>query len=221
VNGKTVEGWTIRAPLPISVSTSPLALVMTMTPGMQIESLLRSSDASPEILGSAARAVVKVMRLYWANGCLHGDLSFRNILFDPTHRVLSLIDVDPTAGARDRVPSEWYPASLDLAGVVYDVATDIRAVDRRVMSGKRMFAESVLLAYLATLRSADEKRRLVEEVRACARAELNALDLSWSPSGLYHRLQRRVATQRIDRLLESVPVGGHPQRGLAAVGGEA
>jgi O-antigen/teichoic acid export membrane protein len=222
VNGKSVEGWKTRAPLPLYVSVSPPALVMTMTAGLQIcQSLVRDSDPSPGMLDSAARAIVTVMRPYWADGCLHGDLSFRNILWDRAGRVLSLIDVDPTAVARNGVPNEWYPASLDLAGVLYDVATDIRTFDRRVASSKWMFAESVLSAFLTTMRAPEEKRRLIEEIRACARAELETLCLPWSLRGLYHLIQRRVATRRIDRLLARVLAGVQSQRGLGVVGGKA
>jgi hypothetical protein len=106
-----------------------------------------------------------------------------------------------------------------LAGVLYDVGTDIRTADRRVVSRKRMFAESVLLAFLTTVDAPEEKRRLIEEVRACARAELEALDLPWSPRGLYRLLQRRIATRRIDRLLARV-LADEPSRGrLGIVGG--
>lgn len=222
VDGRAVGGWTIRAPLPLYMSASPPALVMTMAGGVQLKkSLLRGSDPSPEMLDSAARAIVAVMRPYWASGRLHGDLSLRNILWDPEDRVLSLVDVDPSAGARDGVPTEWYPASLDLAGVLYDVATDIRTVHRRVVSSKRMFAESILSAFLATLKEPEEKQRLIEEVRACARAELEALDLSWSPRGLYHLVQRVIAARRIDRLLARALTGVQSRGGLVLVGGEA
>jgi hypothetical protein len=173
------------------------------------------------MLDSAARAIVGVLRPYWAAGRLHGDLSLRNILWDPADRVLSLIDVDASAGVsvRDGVSREWYPASLDLAGVLYDVGTDIRTADRRVVSRKRMFAESVLLAFLTTLDAPEEKRRLIEEVRAFARAELEALDLPWSPRGLYRLLQRHVATRRIDRLLARVLASARSRGRLAVVGG--
>jgi O-antigen/teichoic acid export membrane protein len=207
VDGKAVDGWKICAPLPLYASASPPALVMTIAAGTNLsKSLAHGSDLPFEMLASAARAIVAVMRPYWVAGRLHGDLSLNNILWDPADRVLSLIDVDTSAGVsvRDGVPKEWYPASLDLAGVLYDVGTDIRTADRRVVSRKRMFAESVLLAFLTTVDAPEEKRRLIEEVRAFARAELEALDLPWSPRGLYRLLQRRVATRRIDRLLARV-----------------
>lgn len=224
VDGKTAHGWKTCAPLPLHVSASPPALVMTMATGTNLnKSLAHGSDPHPEMLDSAARAIVAVMRPYWAAGRLHGDLSLHNILWHPADRVLSFIDVDTSAGVSvgDGVPKEWYPASLDLAGVLYDVGTDIRTADRRVVSRKQMFAESVLLAFLTTVDAPEEKRMLIEEVRAFTRAELEALELPWSPRGLYRLVQRRVATRRIDRLLARVLTDARSRRRLAVVGGGA
>ena len=215
IDGKIVDGWKIRAPQPLYVSTSPAALVMTMVAGTDLnKSFVTGSGPSSDIFESAARALVTVMRPYWAAGNLHGDLSLHNILWDPSDRVLSLVDVDTSAGGsiRDGVAKEWYPASLDLAGILYDVGTNIRTVDPRVMSRKRIFAESVLLAFLTTVDAAEEKRRLIEEVRAFARAELEALHLPWSPRGLYRLLQQRIATRRIDRLLAGALAAVDPPR---------
>jgi O-antigen/teichoic acid export membrane protein len=222
VDGKTVDGWKTSAPLPLYQSASPPALVMTMAAGTSLnKSLACGSDPPPETLNSAARAIVAVLRPYWAAGRLHGDLSLHNILWDPADRVLSFIDVDTTADipVYDSVPKDWYPASLDLAGVLYDVGTDIRTIDRRVVSRKRMFAESVLSAFLMTVDTPEEKRMLIEEVRAFARAELEALDVPWSPRGVYRLLQRHVARRRIDRLLARVLACARSQGRLAVVGG--
>lgn len=224
VDGQTAYGWKTCAPLPLHVSASPPALVLTMAVGTDLnKSLAAGSDPPLEMLGSMARAIVAVMRRHWAAGRPHGDLCLQNILWDPASRVLSLIDANTPAGARDGLPREWYPASFDLAGVLCDVATDIRTVDPRVASRKRVFAESILLAFLATVDAMEEKRRLVEEVRAFAHAELDALDLSWSLQGLCHLLQRRVAAPRIDRLLarvlERALASARPQARLVVVGG--
>jgi O-antigen/teichoic acid export membrane protein len=222
VDGKTAEGWKIRAPLPLYVSASPPALVMTMAAGTDLNmSLAERSDPPREMLESIARAIVAVMRPYWAAGCPHGDLCLQNILWDPADRVLSFVDADTPADVRDGVPNEWYPASLDLAGIICDVATDIRTVDRRVVSRKRMFAKSVMSAFLTTMQAPEEKRRLIEEVRAVTRAELERLDLSWSPRGLYRLLQRHVATRRIDLLLAHVLASARSRGRLTVVGAGA
>jgi O-antigen/teichoic acid export membrane protein len=222
VDGKAVDGWKICAPLPLYASASPPALVMTIAAGTTLSKSLSLGDELPfEMLASAARAVVAAMRPYWAAGRLHGDLSLNNILWDPDNRILSLIDVDTPASlpVRDGLSREWYPASLDLAGVLYDVGTDIRTANRRTASRKGMFAESVLLAFLATVDASEEKLRLVEEVRAFARAELEGLGLSWSLRGLYRLLQRRLAAGRIDRLLARVLASQPSQGRLSVLGG--
>ncbi len=222
VDGKTIGGWKTRAPLPLYVCGSPPALVMTMAAGTDInKSLAERGDPPPGLLESAAHAIVAVMRPYWATGRLHGDLSLHNILWDPANRVLSLIDVDTSAGVsyvHDGVPKEWYPASLDLAGVLYNIGTDIRTADRYVLSRKRTFAENILLAFLTTVEAPEQKRRLIEEVRALARAELKALEISWSARGLYRLLQRHVATRRIDRLLAGILVRTHAPGRFVVVG---
>jgi hypothetical protein len=222
LDGKTVDGWKIRAPLPLHVSASPPALVMTLATGTNLsESLAEENGPSPEIIESAARALISVMRPYWAAGRLHGDLSLHNILWDPADRVLSLVDVDTSASLpiREGLAKEWYPASLDLAGVLYDVGTDIRTANPRVISRRRIFAESVLIAFLAAIEAPEEKRRLIEEVRAFARAELKSLDLPRAPRGLYRLLQRHIATRRIDRLLAHALARAQSCRRLAIVGG--
>jgi O-antigen/teichoic acid export membrane protein len=220
LDGKTVDGWKIRAPLPLYMSASPSAVVMTMAAGTDLNtSLADGSGPPPEMLESVARAIVAVMRPHWAAGRPHGDLCLQNILWDPADRVLSLVDADTPVRVRDGVPNEWFPASLDLANVLFDVATDIRTVDRSVVSRKRMFAESVLLAFLTTVDAPEEKRRLIEEVRALTRAELEAFDLPWSPRGLYRLLQRHIATPRINRLLARALAGVRTRGCLAVAGG--
>lgn len=207
VDGRSVDGWTIRAPLPVYVSDSPPALVMTKAVGANLnKSLTRRSNLPCDTAVSAARAIVAAMRPYWANGRLHGDLSLHNILWDPAERVISLIDVDTSAGISvdEELSKEWYPASLDLAGVLYDFGTDIRTAGRGSACRKAAFAESFLKAFLALLKTSEEKLRLIEEVRSFARAELQSLDLLWSPRGLYRLLQRHIAARRIDRLLDQI-----------------
>jgi O-antigen/teichoic acid export membrane protein/tRNA A-37 threonylcarbamoyl transferase component Bud32 len=224
VDGRTVHGWTFRAPVPLHLSASPPAMVMTMAAGVDLnKSFVACRNQPAEMLESMARALVSVMRPHWAAGYSHGDLCLQNILWDPGRRVLTFIDADTPvgAGAGDGVQNEWYPASRDLAGVVCDVATDIHTIDERVASRKRAFAESVLSAFLRTMEAAEQERSLVAEVRAFARAELKSLDLTWSAQGLCHVLQRRVAMPRIDRLLTRALASVQSQHRLTIVGGRS
>jgi tRNA A-37 threonylcarbamoyl transferase component Bud32 len=222
VDGTTVHGWTFRAPAPLHLSASPPALVMTWAAGLDLNKSLAACRNQPaDMLESMARALVSVMRPHWAAGYSHGDLCLQNILWDPRRRVLSFIDADTPVGAGDGAQNEWYPASRDLAGVVCDVATDIRTIDGRVAARKRAFAESVLSAFLRTLEAAEQERSLIVEVRALVRAELKSLDLTWSAQGLCHLLQRRVATPRVDRLLARALASVRSQHRLTIVGGRS
>jgi len=215
VDGRNINGWRICAPAPLYVSESPLALVMTRVAGQNLELSLTTGDHST--LESAAHAVVAAMKHYWSTGQLHGDLSFRNILCDTRARTLAIVDVD--ALVNSSVPSditrEWYPASYDLAGMLYDLGVDIRSTSPVVALRKRMFAESVVRAFLSTIGPLQERLRLLEEIQAYAQAELNKFGLSWSMRGLYHALQKQIASRRIARLLAnlktSVPVSGARQ----------
>jgi hypothetical protein len=85
--------------------------------------------------------------------------------------------------------------------MVYDLGVDIKSTSRLVLFRKQLFAKSVLRAFLSTIGPFQERLRLLEEIQAYALAELNKLDFSWSIRGLYHVLQRQIASRRIDRLL--------------------
>jgi O-antigen/teichoic acid export membrane protein/tRNA A-37 threonylcarbamoyl transferase component Bud32 len=212
VDGRSVNGWRICAPAPLYASESPPALVMTRVTGRNLELSLTTDDSLP--LQSAAYAVVAAMENYWSAGQLHGDLSFRNILCDTRARTLSFIDVDVLVNGRapDGVTKEWYPASYDLAGMLYDLGVDLRSTSRLVLLRKQMFAQNVLRAFLSTIDSFQERLRLLEEIRAYAQAELNKLDLSWSMRGLYHALQKQIASRRIARLLASLTASASGDR---------
>jgi serine/threonine-protein kinase RIO1 len=201
VHGRRIDGWRICAPAPLYLSESPLALVMTTVAGQNLELSMTAEAGLP--LRSAAHAVVAAMKNYWSDGHLHGDLSFRNILCDARTRTLSFLDVDVlvNSSAPDNITKEWYPASYDLAGMLYDLGVDIKGTRRVVYLRKREFAESVLRAFLDTIDSFQERLRFLEEIGAYAQAELNKFDLSWSMRGLYHAFQKRIASRRIARLL--------------------
>jgi O-antigen/teichoic acid export membrane protein/tRNA A-37 threonylcarbamoyl transferase component Bud32 len=204
VDGRSINGWRICAPAPLYVSEMPAALVMTRVTGQNLELSLTTDDCLT--LQSAAHAVVAAMKHYWSAGQLHGDLSFRNILCDARAGTLSFVDVDVlvNGSATDHISKEWYPASYDLAGMLYDLGIDLKNTRRLVLLRKQMFAESVLRAFLGTICSFQDRLRLLEEIRAYAQLELNKLDLSWSMRGLYHALQRQIASRRIARLLEGL-----------------
>jgi O-antigen/teichoic acid export membrane protein len=219
VDGKTVHNWTLRAPLPLHVSEAPPALVMTMAAGTDLnKSLADHIDQPPEVLAVMARVLVTVLQPYWATGSPHGDLCLQNILCDPAHRILTLVDADKPvcAGA---IFNQSYPAAYDLAGLLCDVATDIRTIDRRAAFSKRMFAESVLAAFLTMMDAPEREPELIAEILAFARAELKLIDLRWSPRGLFRLIQRSIAMPRIHRMLAAAQVNAQMRHRPSVVGG--
>lgn len=219
VDGRTVHDWTLRAPLPLHVSETPPALVMTMAAGTDLNKFLAAlSDQPPEVLAAMARVLVTVLRPHWATGSPHGDLCLQNILYDPAQRILTLVDADKPACV-GVVFNQRYPAAYDLAGLLCDVATDIRTVDRRVALSKRTFVESVLSAFLTMMEAPEQEPELIAEIRAFARAELKLLDLRWSPRGLFRLIQRSIAMPRIDRMLAAAQANVRMRHRLSVVGG--
>lgn len=206
VNGSTIDGWKIFAPAPVHVSESPLALVMTMVPGRDIDSHLESdAHATPELLEFAPRAVVGAMKKYWSLGGLYGAMSFCNILYDGLRKELSFIDVglESDAFLCAGVGKRWYPASRDLAYVIYQTGVRARStlVRPELRHRQQKFTFAILLAYLQTVGSRKDKQSLLDEIQACTRVHLQTLNLSWSLRGLWYLLLRQIASRRIDHLL--------------------
>ncbi len=206
VPGGAVEGWKPFVPGPLFVCESPLALVMTVVPGKELDGQLETgAGVTPEVLASAPRAVIAALKEYWALGQIYGALSFCNILCDVAAREMSFIDpgLEEDAFLCGAVARRWYPASRDLAYLLYQTGLRVRSTFSNPGARRRQeaFAEGVLRAYLETVASREEKRSLLDEVEACVRAHLEALGLSWSPRGLWRLLLRPLAARRIDGLL--------------------
>jgi serine/threonine protein kinase len=222
LSGRTIHGWSIQTPAPLYVCESPLALVMTVVPGTSLSSLLLTGDdITPEVLESAARAVLGAMQTFWSMGQLHGDVSLDNILCDVVNKDLSFIDLGGPVRSFHRSDyitrrwRRWYPASHDLAYMLFD--TVVRGQRTFGQPGfdrlQQMFTENVLRAFVGTMHLCEEKKRLLDEIRACSKAHLKNLDLSLSPRGMWHVLLRYRASRDIDRLLARVrrhaPVSRH------------
>jgi len=210
LNGRTIDGWSTHTPAPLYVCESPLALVMTAVPGTPLSSCLPTGDnVTPEVLESASRAVLGAMQTFWSMGQLHGDVSFDNILCDIVHKDLSFIDLGGPVRSFYRSDyitrrwKRWYPASHDLAYMLFDTAVRGHSMFGRPGFDTRQqtFAENVLRAFIGTIAPSEDKQRLLDEIRACTRAHLKNLDLSLSPRGLWHVILRYRASRRIVRLL--------------------
>jgi Na+-driven multidrug efflux pump/tRNA A-37 threonylcarbamoyl transferase component Bud32 len=206
VDGRTINGWKISTPAPLHVCVSPLALVMTMVPGRPLTSLLWDADnVTTEVLDTAPRAIVAAMERCWSVGQLHGDLNFDNTLCDIANRSLSFVDLGlPTNSSLlgDDIPRRWYPASHDLAYMLYDTGVRVKSTvgNPKARLRQKLFAESILRAFIEKIGSFEEKQRLLDEIEACARVHLKAL-CSSSSLELWRMIVKKIAARRIDAIL--------------------
>jgi tRNA A-37 threonylcarbamoyl transferase component Bud32 len=216
LNGAAVNGWTVHAPSPLYLCERPLALVMTMVPGRSLASCLESAGlVTAEALDSIAGAVVAAMERYWSiDSQIHGDLNFDNILCDAGARNLSF--VDPGVIEKEMlcagVGRRWYPASRDLAYLLYDTGVTVRRTFGNPGARRRQedLIERVLRAFQENIGPGAETHGLLDEIEACVQVHLNGLPASWSMRGLWHVVLRRIASRRIAEILGRLRTGLAP-----------
>src|SRR5262249_30947222 len=115
--------------------------------------------------------------------------------------------VDPGARANgflgDGVVRRWHPASRDLAYMLYETEVGVRRtlVNPGARRRRRGLAERVLRAFLTRVGPADRRRRLLDEIEACARFHLESLRPDWTPRGVWRGFVRRIAARHLDDLL--------------------
>jgi O-antigen/teichoic acid export membrane protein len=209
LGGRTFSGWRTSAPIPLYMCGSPLALVMSMVPGRKVSWHLRTGgELTREIMDTVPEAVVAAMTHCWAAGQSHGDLTVDNIVLDPVAREMSFIDLDLPSGVRAccAVASRWQPASDDIAYMLYSAAMDVKEDILRpgLHARKLMFVERVLRAFVATIAGCEDKMRVLDEIHACTRLHLKAIEVSCRPQGHWRRLLRRRAARSIDTTLETL-----------------
>ena len=209
LNGSTINGWSVSVPAPIYLCDSPLALVMTMVPGRRLLWHLEFGNGiTHEILSSLSYAVGIAMSRYWSLGQPFGDLNFDNVLCEVSTRALSFVDPslphNPCFGPG--IAERWYPASHDLANLLYvTVAVISRPIPNRGAHLRKLrFVEGVLGACIGTVRRYEDKRNLLDEVQACARAYLRVLEPSLTPSGIWRVLLRLRATRKLDKIFRKL-----------------
>ncbi|HVS40202.1 MAG TPA: hypothetical protein VMS17_31885 [Gemmataceae bacterium] len=220
LNGAAFHGWTIRSAVPLFLCRRPPALVMTMLPGRPLTSWLeRAGSLSTDALESIARAVVAAMQRYWSiDGRAHGDLNFDNILCDVETKSLFFVDLGVLESSFlcDGAARRWFPASRDLAYLLYDTAVAVKKLFGRPGAGRRRqeLAQRVLRAFLEQIGAAD-RQSVLDEIAACVRVHLNGLRASWSPRGMWRLLLRRMAARRIDGILRRLKQGSPAAVGSA------
>ncbi len=199
LDGKRFHGWTIRCPAPIGESHRPTALVMTKVPGKSLNYWLGNGEAAGS-LGAAGQAVIDAMVAYWnTENRIYGDLDFNNILCDPQTRTLSFVDpgMPEKTYLCSEVPRTWFPASRDLAYMLFDVAASVRASFARPRIWKRQkhLVETNLRAFMAAIDSPDARQNLLDEIRSCTDVHVARINVSWSPVGLFRSFVRRTASR--------------------------
>lgn len=209
LDGREFNGWTIAVPRPLYSCKSPLALMMTVVPGRQIDSCTSKDDVmTSTILIDAARAFAMAMEQYWSSGRRHGDLNFRNVLFDIESKGISVID----AGSRQdcRICNDstilQSAAATDLGHLVWELGIDIMDTikSQTVRMRKELFVETVLLTIIDGRNSGEQKRQFLNEIWNCAQQHIAELPLPWSLQGVWNRILRQVARQRIRLILDRV-----------------
>jgi hypothetical protein len=220
LDGTQQHGWKIRCPLPLHFSDWPAALVMTRVPGRPLSwHLARGKGPSLEVLQSISRAIDASLLLYWAGEPRqYGDLILNNVLLDVPARTLSL--VDPGLPERfylcDGAPSSWYPASRDLAFLLFWTASLVRpSILHPILHARqKRMAVRIVRTFLDGLKSEAERDEATAEIEACARLHLARITASASVRGLWRLVVKCAAARTIDRFVQElrgmppVPAGG-------------
>ncbi len=226
VDGRTIDGWSIHTPTPLFKSSAPYAIVMTAVPGEGLHTLLPKADeATADILETCADAVMAALRPFWSEtGRIYGDLHFENILCDAQSKCISFVDPGTPQKSwtcRD-VPGLWYPASRDLAYLLFDVVSSsyrVASGNRRGARRQRRLVEKLVRSFVDSVSSIANRRSLMDEIRGCVGMHLSRLRVSLSPAGLWRRWIRYFAARRIDAILDRLAADDQQDsdRELAAV----
>jgi hypothetical protein len=213
LDGTTRHGWTIRCPRPLHFCDRSLALVMTRVPGRTLSwHLARGGGPPPQVLDSISLAINSCLTRYWSGEPrLYGDLILNNVLCDLPSRTLSL--VDPGMPERfylcEAAPRAWYPASRDLAFLLFWTASLIRpSILHPILHARqKRMATRIVRTFVDDLGSDARRREATAEIEACARLHLGRIRVSASPGGLWRRFVRGAATRTIDRMLRELRGG--------------
>jgi O-antigen/teichoic acid export membrane protein/tRNA A-37 threonylcarbamoyl transferase component Bud32 len=209
LNGREINGWTVFVPRPLYVCASPLALVMTVVPGANIEFGTSKGDVlKSQMLHNGARAFANAMERCWSSGRRHGDLTLQNVLLDVEGKKISFIDAGTLESCNTCNDSATqFAAASDIGHLLWHSATGVMDLidSPTVRTGREMFVESVLVAILENIESRERRRQFLEEAWVSAQQHLtDRLYLSWSARGIWHRIVKKVAINRIRSILERV-----------------
>jgi O-antigen/teichoic acid export membrane protein len=202
LDGRSVFGWAISIPKPLFICRTPLALVMTKLTGKDLESYTSADYAlSRKALYEIGRTVAAAMNGYWAQGKIHGDFAFRNILVQIPDKSISFLDpgTPESCCVCNSDTKHWDPAILDLAHVLWDLGTHLREtiVNPTTYLRRQVLADSLFSAYLETIATAQDKQRQLDFIEACTLAHLSKrLQISLSARGARNWLVKNIAKMR-------------------------
>lgn len=202
LDGRVFRGWTMRVPVPLSLSHEPLALTMRPVPGTHLQ--LCALEGQERLLHEAADAFAAAMQTVWSSGMKHGDFGLRNLLFDFGARTISVLD--PAAEECDvcrRGSSEIGVASLDLGHLITELTTDVNDVVGSPLARlhKQVFVTAVLRAVLDD--AGKGRAELMAGLRDSVAAHFQSrLGIALSPRGVWNAVVRSVAERRVAELFE-------------------
>jgi hypothetical protein len=208
LHGHRTGAWTICVPRPLRVMDSPPVLLMTRVPGTHIE-LSETSRAffRDDVLSSAAGGFAGAMQHLWSRGGCHRDLGLRNILFDPDHKIISLIDAGTSrscAGCGDPHHGSS-AAATDLGHLLYEHASDLSDFAGRRRSHQQAFVEHVLRNAIANQRTLGERHLLLDDIEQSTKAHVDRLlSPGLSMRGAWHLVVKHLAGMRVRGILEQI-----------------
>jgi hypothetical protein len=180
---------------------------MRKVPGRPLQDLLLEGALIDHSIDAIARVLATAMRRYWsAGGNVYGDFNIDNILCDPEKRILALVDpgMPERAFHCPAATRRWYPASRDLAYVLFDTATSIRSsIFRPALRRRqwRLVSGLISAAVYDVVSTPSGRESLIQEISDCCQAHLRRINTPWSPRGLVRHVVRFLAAARMNHLL--------------------
>lgn len=226
VHGSQANGWQIAVPRVISCDPVNRTLVMEHASGQPVRQLMTAAPTQAVWQPWADVMLCGLTRYWHDSGRIYGDLNLRNILCDPAHQTIAFIDAGAPGAAWHfpQPPCQWFPASRDLAYLLFFVATEIKAnlLQPRLRHQQLMFVDYLLRRFMQQSVAAMQRAAFVQELRHGAERHLAALHSSWTPRGIWTRQVRQTAAETIERVLRQLG-GDHDQRpsAISAVEREA
>lgn len=205
--------WTINIPLAIYCDDATQAIVLEHASGRTVRQWMQGTPPAATVWQPVADAILVGLTQYWrTHERIFGDLNLRNILCDQQRKTISFIDAG-APGTRwhfREPPCEWFPASRDLAYLLYFVATEIKVTlfQPSLWQQQLCFVEYLLERYLEQEVAPSRQALFAEELHHCAAVHLAGLRPDGSPAGIWRRYVQRTATKTIRRAIAQLTTSG-------------